>query len=46
MGDTNTLANNKTLEVAYRVEICTVTPFFTFQSTLLSGGDVIIVIFI
>ena len=43
MGDTNTLANNKTLEVADRVEICTVTPF-TFQSTLLSGGDVIIVI--
>ena len=27
MGDTNTLANNKTLEIAYRVEICTVTPF-------------------
>ena len=28
MGDTNTLANNKTLEIAYRVEICTVTPFY------------------
>ena len=43
VGDTNTLANDKTLEIAYCVEICTVTPF-SFQSALLSGGDVIIVI--
>ena len=28
MGDTNTLANNKTLEIEYRVVICTVTPFY------------------
>ena len=28
MRDKNTLANNKSLEIAYRVEIFTVTPFY------------------
>ena len=44
MGDTNTLANKKTLEIAYYVWKYVMLRLFTSESVLLSGGDVIIVI--
>ena len=44
MGDTNTLANNITLEIAYHAWKYLLFHLFTFKSALSSGGNVIIVI--